>query len=69
LYTGREQTAWGLQNNRNRWYDPRLGRWTSEDPIGFAGDPSNLYRYVGNSASNGTDPFGLVSSLSLIGAS
>ncbi len=35
-FTGRpldENT--GLQNNTNRWYDPKLGRWASEDPIGF----------------------------------
>jgi len=37
----------GLQNNLNRWYEPSVGRWLSEDPIGFAGghDP-NLYRYA-----------------------
>lgn len=40
-------------------YDPTIGRWISEDPIGFtAGDP-NLYRYVGNSPTNFTDPSGL----------
>jgi RHS repeat-associated protein len=26
-----------LQNNLNRWYDASVGRWLSEDPIGFAG--------------------------------
>jgi RHS repeat-associated protein len=59
-YTGRllDETT-GLQNNLNRWYDPATGRWISEDPIGFnAGDP-NLYRYVGNSPTNFTDPSGL----------
>ncbi len=40
-------------------YDPTVGRWLSQDPIGFqAGDP-NLYRYVGNSPTNFTDPSGL----------
>jgi hypothetical protein len=40
-------------------YDPTVGRWLSQDPIGFkAGDP-NLYRYVGNSPTNATDPSGL----------
>jgi RHS repeat-associated protein len=48
-----------LQYNRNRWYDPNLGRWLSQDPIGFsAGDP-NLYRYVGNNVPNLADPSGL----------
>ena len=37
-----------LQNNLNRWYDFRVGRWLSEDPIGFAGGDGNLYQYVGN---------------------
>jgi len=37
-----------LQNNLNRWYDARVGRWLSEDPTGFAAGDGNLYRYVGN---------------------
>jgi RHS repeat-associated protein len=41
-------------------YDPSIGRFISEDPLGFeAGDP-NLYRYVGNSPTNATDPLGLL---------
>ena len=51
--------ASGLQNNLNRWYDPEVGRWISEDPIGFAAGDANLYRYVGNSPTNYTDPDGL----------
>lgn len=59
-YTGRDwDSDTSLQYNRARWYDPRLGRWLSVDPIGFsAGDP-NLYRYVQNSPTNATDPTGL----------
>jgi RHS repeat-associated protein len=59
-YTGREwDSETQLQYNRNRWYNPNLGRWLSQDPIGFrAGDP-NLYRYVGNNTVNSTDPSGL----------
>ena len=38
LFTARPFDAnTGLQNNLNRWYDARVGRWLSEDPIGFAG--------------------------------
>ena len=37
-----------LQNNVNRWYDSATGRWLSIDPIGFNGNDTNLYRYVGN---------------------
>jgi RHS repeat-associated protein len=60
LFTGREYDLdTELQYNRNRWYDPASGRFLSEDPIGFAGDPSNLYRYVGNGPTNATDPSGL----------
>src|SRR5437016_3358727 len=40
-------------------YDPTTGRWTSEDPTGFAGGDANLYRYVGNNPTNATDPSGL----------
>jgi hypothetical protein len=43
-----------------RWYDPATGRWTSQDPIGFGGGDANLYRYVANSPTNGTDPSGLL---------
>jgi RHS repeat-associated protein len=62
MYTGRfiDQLT-GLQWHLHRWYDPALGRWLSEDPIGFAGDPWNLYRYVGNAPTNATDPTGLLS--------
>jgi RHS repeat-associated protein len=60
-YTGREfDAATGLQYNRARYYDPTIGRWTSQDPLGFdAGDP-NLYRYVRNDPTNATDPSGLI---------
>ncbi len=58
-YTGRpiDETT-GLQNNLHRWYDPAVGRWMSEDPIGFKGRDANLYAYVGNSSVNATDPSG-----------
>lgn len=29
-------------------YDPTVGRWTTKDPIGFAGGDTNLYGYVAN---------------------
>ncbi len=40
-------------------YDPGIGRWLSEDPIGFEAGDSNLYRYVANNPTNHTDPSGL----------
>jgi hypothetical protein len=43
---------------RARWYDPNLGRFISEDPIGFNGGDINLYGYVRNSPIMLSDPFG-----------
>jgi RHS repeat-associated protein len=48
-----------LQYNRNRWYDPKNGKWISEDPIGFAAGDANLSRYVGNGPIRSVDPTGL----------
>jgi hypothetical protein len=40
-------------------FDPTVGRWLEEDPIGFEGGDANLYRFVGNDPTNFTDPSGL----------
>jgi hypothetical protein len=37
-----------------------MGKWVSEDPIGFAGGDANLGRYVGNGATIFLDPSGNV---------
>ena len=59
-FTGREQVGAGLQYNRNRMYSPFLGRFMSEDPIGFSGSPDgNLFAYCGNDPINYSDPMGL----------
>src|SRR5690606_6930589 len=54
-YLGREQDtgARGLVYLRNRYYDPYTGRFTQEDPIGFAGG-INLYAYAGNNPASYT---------------
>ncbi|MBC7352949.1 MAG: RHS repeat-associated core domain-containing protein [Thermogutta sp.] len=60
LFTGRPfDSDTQLQNNLNRWYDSRVGRWLSEDPVGFDGGDRNLYRYVGNWVLTAVDPDGL----------
>ncbi len=48
----------GLYYNRARYLDPTTGRWTTQDPLGFAAGDANLYRYVGNMATVATDPSG-----------
>ena len=48
----------GIDYMRNRWYDPRQGRFTQPDPIGLAGGV-NLYAYVGNSPVMFIDASGL----------
>lgn len=57
-FTGREDDGTGLMYYRARYYSPTYGRFTAEDPIGFAGG-YNLYVYVGGSPTTGTDPMGL----------
>jgi RHS repeat-associated protein len=51
-------TGSGLEMALYRAYDPELGRWLSEDPIGEEGG-INLYSYVDNSPLDSVDPLGL----------
>ena len=58
-YTGRESDPeTGLYYYRARYYDPAVGRFVSEDPIGFSGG-SNFYRYARNNPVRRKDPSGL----------
>jgi RHS repeat-associated protein len=60
-FTGREFDAeTGLRYYRFRYFDPTIGRFISEDPIGFDGG-INFYQYVQNNPSLLIDPFGLSS--------
>jgi uncharacterized protein RhaS with RHS repeats len=44
---------------RARYYDPTLGRFLQEDPIGFISE-MNLYTYVLNNPVNYVDPYGQI---------
>ncbi len=44
-------------------FDPVVGRFINEDPIGLAGGDTNFYRYVGNNTPNAVDPTGNVADL------
>jgi RHS repeat-associated protein len=57
-FTGRENERNGLYYYRARYYSPALGRFISEDPIGFAGGDANLYAYVRNNPISFRDPTG-----------
>jgi RHS repeat-associated protein len=58
-FSGREwDPEIGLYYYRARYYDPRLGRFLSGDPVGLRGG-MNLYGYVLNRPTRFTDPMGL----------
>lgn len=56
---GIESDPSGLLFMRNRSYDPELGRFVQQDPIGVAAGQFNLYLYCGNNPVNDVDPLGL----------
>ena len=47
----------GLHYNWHRYYEPKLGRYLTPDPIGLDGG-LNLYAYVGGNPVNAVDPPG-----------
>jgi RHS repeat-associated protein len=51
----------GLYYMNARYYDPSLGRFLSEDPLGFGGGDLTLYSYAGNNPVVFVDPSGLCS--------
>jgi RHS repeat-associated protein len=59
-YTGRENDNTGLYYYRARYYDPEIGRFISEDPLGFGAGDVNFYVYVGNNPVNFNDPSGKI---------
>lgn len=48
----------GLYYNGHRYYDPRIGRYISSDPVGLAGG-LNTYSYAYNNPLRWIDPLGL----------
>lgn len=56
-YTGRENDGNGIYYYRSRYYDSKLGRFISEDPIGFNGG-LNIYAYAFDSPTRFYDPTG-----------
>ena len=60
LYAGETfDSSTGLYYDRARYYDPQLGRFISQDPMGAAGSGSNLYAYCGDNPTDGVDPTGI----------
>ncbi len=59
-FTGQEyDPITGMWVFNARIYDPTTGRFLQVDPLSFAAGDPNLFRYVGNSPTNATDPSGM----------
>ena len=59
LHQGAKTDIIGDYDFRNRVYSPTLGRWLSNDPLGFEAGDANTFRYVGNGPGNKVDSMGL----------
>ena len=58
-YTAREfDPETGIYEYRARYYDQNLGRFLSEDPVGFTNGTYNLYDYVSGDPVDFNDPSG-----------
>jgi RHS repeat-associated protein len=61
LHQGGQADIIGDLDFRNRVLSSTLGRWLSNDPLGFDAGDVNTYRYVGNGPTGKLDSFGLES--------
>ena len=61
--SGYLDTATGLYQFGQRYYQPNLGRWTQQDDLNVIGDPANgnRYTYTGDDPINNIDPSGMCS--------
>ena len=57
-FAGTQNDGTGLYAMGARYYSPSLGRFISQDPIGFDGGTSDLYSYANNDPINQSDPTG-----------
>ena len=61
LFAGMQYDATtGIYYDHARYYDAAIGRFMSQDPMGFAAGDTNLYRYVQNTPTDASDPSGLL---------
>jgi RHS repeat-associated protein len=63
---GRLDTIAGLVQFQNRDYSPTLFRWMENDPLGFGGGDTNLYRADGGNPAGGVDPTGLTATIATL---
>ncbi len=52
------EEGWGLYYMRARYYDSNVGKFLSEDPLGFGGGDWNIYAYAGGNPVMNVDPGG-----------
>ncbi len=63
---GLYEQATGLTRFGSRDYDAVTGRWTSKNPIRFAGGDSNIYGYVFSDPVNFIDPNGEIAVFTIL---
>jgi len=59
LHQGGQADILGHYDFRNRNLSRTLGRWLTNDPLGFDAGDNNFYGYLANGPGNGLDPSGL----------